>query len=271
MDLTPSEINYKRILLELIPASGDYIGNQAVRKLLIEKIYNDLGETITPETYWKIRESLLEDGKVVVGGGKGGSVALINAPAPSPSIPASSRKYDERSLYEPIRKTIEKDWVSQNGIKKFVCEITANAGKRDRGNWTRPDITLFAVRTYPYLPGTFVELITFEIKKLNTFDVNGVFETAAHSAFAHRSYLMIHVKDFDPKKEVPRSLGRVINEAERMKVGLIIFDEPNDVFTWQTLVKSPFHAPDPDRLTEFINEQLNEKNKESIRDKVRFG
>jgi hypothetical protein len=270
MDLTPAEIKYKRILLELMPPSGDYIGNQAVRKLLIEKINNELGETITPETYWKIRDSLLEDGKVVVGGGKGGSVALINAPAPAPSLPAGSHKYDkETSLYEPIRKTIEKDWASQYRIKDFVCEITANAGKRDRGNWTRPDITLFAVRTYPYLPGRFTELITFEIKKLNTFSINGVFETAAHSAYAHRSYLMIHYKNYDPKKDNPRELERVISEAERMNIGLIVFDEPDDVFTWVTLVKAPLLVPDPDRLTEFINEQLNEKNKESIREKVK--
>src|ERR1017187_2686853 len=83
-------------------------------------------------------------------------------------------------------------YVKDNRIKRFISEITASQGRRSTGGkWTRPDFTLIAVRTYSFTPGKSLEVITFEVKPdLNTA-LEGVFESLAHSVFAHRSYLAV--------------------------------------------------------------------------------
>jgi hypothetical protein len=93
------------------------------------------------------------------------------------------------------------------------------------GKWTRPHITLFAVRIYPYIPGKSIELVSFEIKYLGAYGVEGVFEAASHSAFTHRSYLMVQVpKGFDD----PKVLDRLDGESGSFGVGFYTFEDPED-------------------------------------------
>jgi hypothetical protein len=55
--------------------------------------------------------------------------------------------------------------------------------------WTHP----VALKSFLYIPsGKILELITFEVKPENDYRIEGVFETAAHSRFSHKSYLVIY-------------------------------------------------------------------------------
>ena len=90
------------------------------------------------EFYWKVQGKLIEEGRIVPGRGRGGSVrltaALLRLLRPSPmalphfpetisekvpeqrdlsEIPGGPRrrKPTERSLYEPIKATIQTTWI----------------------------------------------------------------------------------------------------------------------------------------------------------------
>ena len=96
----------------------------------------------------------------------------------------------EASLYVPFQKVIQTGYVSENDLNRWVCEITASQGKRNTGGlWTRPDVTLVAEQTFTYIPDKLFDVITFEIKPNIDTAMAGVYEAAAHSAFADRSYL----------------------------------------------------------------------------------
>lgn len=55
-------------------------------------------------------------------------------------------------------------------------EITAKQGSRQTGGkWTRPDVIAVGYKTFPYLPGRYLEVVTFEIKPFQTTDVSAVY------------------------------------------------------------------------------------------------
>lgn len=266
--LTPEDITkYKEIFLELLPKNGATIGNKTVRPQLREQIKKDWSQSITEDDYWAIRDSLIADGRIKMGRGKGGAVYLVNVTEPQPTPHASTKYKNEADLYGPIHKTIADSWVKNYGIEDFISQVTAQQGSRNTGGkWTRPDISLFAVRIYPFIPGKSVELITFELKPLYAFGVEGVFETASHSAFAHRSYLMLHVpKDYDDEDV----LGRLDKESERFGVGFLTFEEPTDWDTFNIRVEAKLTTPDPSELCSFINVQLTPENRTKIQRMIR--
>lgn len=264
MPLTNEQIeNAKPIFLALLSDDGAVVGNKTLRSQLQTKTKKEQAVDLTDDDYWTIRNALVAEGKIRRGKGNGGSVAKTVVSAAPVKQPDDQQKYkDERSLYQPIHSIIASAWVKEYAIDDFVSQITASQGSRNTGGkWTRPDITLVALRSYPFIPGKTIEVITFEIKPWYYLGVEGVFETASHSAFAHRSYLMIHapqtIEDLEPYERVAR-------ESERFGVGLVTFEDPANWDTYNIRLDAEHSAPDPSAMCEFISQQLTRENQGRI-------
>ena len=153
----------RKALVVYDPRIGQEHCNSTLREQFRRRLGAD-GQDFTDQDYWQLRDSLIDDGHIVQGRGRGGSVhrvivAAEEAPATSPQLPIAS---NERSLYEPFQTAILSGYVKDNRIKRFISEITASQGRRSTGGkWTRPDLTLIAVRTYSFTPGKRPEVITF--------------------------------------------------------------------------------------------------------------
>lgn len=237
MDLQRRD-EYKQALYDLTPLDGKTISNAALREALKEKFKDD---QFTDEDYWDLRNSLITDGKLEKARGQGGSVRRVLTVGPPitgaeiaklsaiPGPDGGQGAVAEATLYEPFQKVIQTGYVLDNDLKPWICEITAFQGRRNTGGlYTRPDVTLIAIQTFVYVPEKLFEVITFEIKPNIETAMEGVYEAAAHSAFAHRSYLA-----FPDSKEYDKSplYDRIQDECERFGLGLILFE---DVANWDT-------------------------------------
>lgn len=241
------------ILLDKIPENGETIGNVTLLSKL--KKWDE-------QKYWKIRAELINNGMIALGKGKGGSVYRLQPTKIDEKLTQDDYK-KEKALYTPFHKVISKNYVLDKGIKNFISQITANQGKKSTGGkWTRPDVVIVSVNAYPYLPSKFLDIITFEIKMENDFNVTGVFETAAHSKYATKSYYCVFLpngwKDKSPEYD------RIKSECERFKIGLIYFEDPKDYATYDILVEPNRRIPDPFDMDEFISLQIEEKYKKKI-------
>jgi len=49
------------------------------------------------------------------------------------------------------------------------------------------------VRTYRYLPGKYMEVVTFEVKPFDAIDVKAVYEALAHLRSSTHAYVILHV------------------------------------------------------------------------------
>lgn len=260
MSLTNDEIiKYGEKLVSLLPDDGTSKGNMTLIEEFKKLLKKEFSFEITPDVYWSVRNYLITKGELVKARGKGGSVRLKN-PVKEKVVTSKAKK--EADLYKPFSEYIEDLWVNDNGIKDYIVQTTASQGKKHTGGkWTRPDITLIAVKTYTFTPGRYLEVITFEIKNESQYDIASVFETASHSVFAHKSYLSISCPNGEPDDE---DFDRIENLCKEFGIGLIIFTDVADQSSYEELIEPKRKNPDPTKIDEFLIDQLNRENQNKV-------
>ena len=219
------------------------------------------------EFYWRVQGKLVEQGTIVPGRGKGGSVRLTAAehepdPADCVDQQQSGDRQAERPLYEPIKSGIESKWIQRFGFDDVSVEETHSRGSRKTGGtFTRPDITVVGVRRYVFLSKR-LEVITFEIKTRQTIGILGILEAVAHREAAHRSYVMFPTSraNFETSAEGER----IMELAQKYGIGIVLTERPEDVGTWEIAIDSLRHEPDPARLDRFLGDLPNETLKKQI-------
>ncbi len=288
---TAKKLEYRKLLLSLVPDSGENIGNVSLREELQQRARASADE-LTDEDYWSLRDALIDEGVLEQGRGRGGSVHRVRMLEAAPisvagaaagekmsavavAVPAEVlaevvELKSEADLYEPFHHAIVDGYTKDNRIKRFISEVTAQQGRRiTGGKWTRPDITLIAVRAYTFTPGKRVEVITFEVKPDIDGALEGVYEALAHSAFAHRSYLAVDIREFKGREdEIPHE--RIVHECTRHGVGYIAFTDVSDYATYDVVCSAKLNEPDPYDVDNFVKTQISQAKQEEIREFLQY-
>jgi hypothetical protein len=258
----------EQTMLERVPSDGTTIGNKSLREALG---WDD-------QRYFSVKNKLVADRLLARGRGKGGAVRkiVINAIPVNhasgstsdlnpPTVNHVAGRIKELDLYDPMKKVIESEWALDNNWTggDFVVEVTGKQGsKQTGGKWSRPDITLLGVRRFSYLPTKYFEVITFEIKPCDDFDVTVVYEALGHRRAATRSYALIHLPTYDTNELTDfdkKALDDICYEAKTQGVGVIVAQDPSDYDTWEELVEATRCEPDPEKLEQFLGFQLGSK------------
>jgi hypothetical protein len=247
-------------MLSCLPADGTGMSNPRLKERLG---WDD-------DRYFAARDRLVDREAVMLGRGRGGVVRRI---VPSPGGPASledttveEQAGKEKNLYRPMRAVIAGEWARDMRLEPLAVEITAFQGRRETGGrFTRPDIVAVEVRTFRYLPGKTLEVITFEVKPSYAIDVTCVYEALAHRGAATRSYVVLHVPN-------PASYQAELDVIERAAVdhgiGLIVAENPASYAEWETRADAVRVQPDPARLEDFIHRQLSDTTKNLIKQQI---
>jgi hypothetical protein len=244
-------------LIAKLTGLGGKAGNVSLRKALGWQ----------EEQYWPIRDRLVDQGRVQRGQGRGGSVSLVQSVEQSPVAtvePAQSSPSEaEDALYDPIAAVLNKAWASDSRFQQHVVQVTARQGRRKTGGtWTRPDIIVAGLRVFPYLPGKYFDLISFEVKPWWGVDVPAVYEALAHRRASTQAYVWLHV----PEAKAPQLedlLEAIHSEAKRHGVGLIVASDPADYETWDIRLDAERVPPDPEYTNELVS-QLNEAARDNV-------
>jgi len=256
-----------KILFDSIPKDGTSISNGVALRRVQKAAKASLNLDVSRETYFEIRNELIAKGQLGKGVGYGGSVHRIEGTTVASKTAKQRKKIAERALYEPLLEYIRQTWVPENEIKNFVLDKTAALGmKKTGGVWTRPDLSLVGIHTFTYIPGKTIELVTFEVKPTDDFRIEGVFETAAHSRATHRSYLMIHTPNGKPDTD---KFQRLASECERFGLGLIIFGNPHNWETFETVQEAERRNPNAADVNAFIKNVMHKPQQESISEMVK--
>jgi hypothetical protein len=177
------------------------------------------------------------------------------------AVPESLRETD---LYPGVHEYVKTSFVEKQRLTDFVSEITAAQGRRDTGGmWNRPDIVLVGLRTFNYLPDRRVEVVTFEVKRRDNVGVEAAYEASAHLAAAHRSFIVaesVRGSDLDE---------RLVSECERLGVGIISFEQPSNLESYEIYVNGRANVPDLDKVDQFIDTQLTPTSRDIIRRRFR--
>ncbi len=249
-------------LLSKVPENGSFVGNISLLRTLG---WNE-------SDYWTTRNRLIERGDLEIGRGMGGSVrrASGTATTPSPIISAKTVISDavevfkkETALYPPISKVMTERWASASLYDDTIVQVTAQAGSKSTGKWSRPDIAIAAVSTYPYIPGRHFDIVTFEVKTPESIDITAVYEALSHRRSATRSYVFLYVPK-EHREELDADLVEVYAEAKKHGIGVITAEKADDYATWEEVVEPIRGEPDPRRLNDFLAKQFTKDQLEKI-------
>lgn len=258
------EEKLKETLLAQVPSDGSSISNVALRTALGWEL----------SQYQTTRDELVREGLIEPWRGQGGTVrrTKVAEPAkPTPLKPAevekeekeavSRRRNLESKLYPPFLGSLRL-WARDQGWTDYVVQQLAHQGRRATGGtWTRSDFVVLGYRKFEYTPGVVRNLETFEVKT-STCGIEAVFETAAHSRVATKSYLAVHKTSEGP---TPEDLDRIESECVRFGLGPILFSDAKNYDDWEYRVEPNRHEPDPFNVEEFIQTQIPSTDQERIR------
>lgn len=233
------ESNYERALrrvYSLVPLGGKQTTEQ--------KIETDMPESERSGTTEYI-DVLRDNGLVTTGRGRSRSVTRMFADYSG-----------EHSLYPHMRAEIETRWANEwphdyDEPDRF-CEVLATHGAKRGGRWTAPDITVIGGKTLPFLPGKFLDVVTFEVKP--SLDITGLYEALSHRTHATHAYLICHHPKSRGEPD-PALVGRISREATRTGVGFILARQPDDYATWDEIVPATRWTPEPEFLHDFVTGQ----------------
>lgn len=261
--LTADEIRtLEEEFMEHVPADGTAIGNVSLRDQIL---------VWEREKYDSIKARLLDDGQIVLGRGKGGSVKrFTEAPEVDvvdhvdPALMEPDGEYpNERSLYEPIRDQLFKRWCVDQPFDRFAVEDTSSGGGRADGTWSRPDMTVAAMTSYTFVPGRIFDVVSFEIKHYSGLNLTALYEALAHRRAATRSYVLAYVPD-DAAERAAESLVQIEEECQRVGIGFIVASNPAEFDSWDVRVAAERVEPDAEKLNNFIRSQLTEGTRDAI-------
>ncbi len=248
------------------------IGN---RSLLAE--LKSLDPSWDDDSFWDIRNGLIDKGLIIKGRGYGGSVKFIEEENGLSNITNDSslglddiilqkeiERFKESHLYPQILEVLKSEWKKDRRYDHCIVEITAEQGrKRTGGKWTRPDLTVLTYTTFPYVPGKVFDVMTFEVKPSDKLDVTCVYEALGHLRFATRAYVFLEVpQDVDPLNH--EEIKTICNEAKRHGVGVYVASDSGNFETWNELVEPARHTPEPEQMNEFLTLQVSGDAKEAI-------
>lgn len=253
----------------MIEALTDQFGGKAGNKALRDK----LGWGADPGRYWSAHGRALDSGLIFKGRGQGGSVLLATSEpeVTAVEVPATDIKVEyarELDLYPDALKVIESGWIREANYDDHLIEITAVKGRAATGGkWSRPDVSVLAMKAFPYLPSRVFEIITFEIKPRWETSVEGVFEALSHQQFANRAYVIFHVLDAETAENFTERqpfAERILSTARLHGVGVIVAQDMADWETWDEIVPAARRQPDPEQANRFIATCFSERNRETI-------
>lgn len=250
----------ERALYKVVPEDGSTISNPALRHAVGWR-----GDEDT-DRYFLARDRLEDAGLIARGRGRGGTVRRVSqdvsvAPeegglADTPEEVAESLRR-ELDLYAPLHRVVAAEWAKDHRANPLSVEITALQGRRATGIWARPDIVTVEVKTFAYVPGKYLEVVTFEVKPSDAISVQAVYEALAHRRAATHSYVLLHVPA-DRQSELQSGVAEVAEVARAHGIGVVTVEDPSDYETWDERETALRVEPDPDALDVFIGKQLSE-------------
>jgi hypothetical protein len=230
----------EKLLLEKIPHDATYV---SIRKTRLALDWDD-------ERMWKPLESLAAKNLIKTGPGYGGTVRRLT-PTPGqvePDVTVPQQQSVETSLYDPLENVLRNRWAQTMKLDDFIVQTTAKQGRRDTGGtWTRPDLIVVAVSMFDFIPGKFVDAITFEVKSHTNFDVTAIYEALSHLRSATRAYVFVEIPD-EHRQRLEELIQNASKEASRHGIGLIIAKKTADFDSWDFIVEETRREPDPASL-----------------------
>lgn len=161
----------------------------------------------------------------------------------------------EVDYYPCIETMLSKHYASRvadNG--RFLVAKTARKDTKIAGRWTRPDFTVVANRTFPYIRQSEFDIITFEAKRPADCEALAVFEALAHNSAATRSYVFFPITEAELESNAQGE--RIREECVRHGIGLFLVKDSFALNEACLVLESQRRPLNPEKCSHFLQQVL---------------
>lgn len=213
----------KSTMKGLLPEDGTPVLNRVMRVMLARKLEKPIDE----EIFFKARDSLLLAGTIGRLRGQGGQMFLVKPEsAVSPAHESKSEEaWSERRLMAPLKDFLEGPFRKGLDLPEnaaFIVQDTSAFGPR-KARWARPDFILLSAMRFRLLPGSQVDLHSFELKTELGGSVLAIHEALAQTRFTHFGHLVWHLPEGSKAEPM---LDDITAHCEEHGIGLIRMRDP---------------------------------------------
>jgi hypothetical protein len=216
----------------------------------------ELERPIDPELYFAGRDLLLNQGRIGRLRGQGGQLFLTPLDAAAePVSPIQASAWAEAALMKPLRGYL--DGPFRQGLdlpsgSLFIAHDTSNFGPH-RGQWARPDYIVITAMKFKLMPGSQVDVHSFELKTEGGCTVQSVHEALAQTRFTHFGHLVWHLPD---GSKAEARLAEIEKHCEEHGVGLIRMREPSKPDKYEILLDPKRKRTLPSAVEGFLESRL---------------
>jgi hypothetical protein len=260
---TPSIRSVSERLRELLPPDGTPVLNRVLRLMLSR----DFGQTIGDDLYERARDGLFASGQIGRLRGQGGQVFLAKSEngrsaEPIPSDNRSKLSESElmphlgRYLNEAFRKELD---LPKHG--KWLVKDTSRIGP-PLARWARPDFILATAMRFRLMPGSQLDVHSFELKaEFGATDL-AVYEALAQTRFTHFGYLVWHLPKDSPSAA---RLPEITAQCSQHGIGLIRMHAPENDDDFETILDPVRKTTPPAAVDGFLERRLDEHEQQLLR------
>lgn len=142
-----------------------------------------------------------------------------------PELTGKSSVKREEDLYAPFLAAIKSYHAAVYPNEK--CHFMDIAIRKKQGQWRNPDVFGARFPVYKMLNVRTPQISTYEIKKWGGWDLTSVYQTATHTEFAHRSFLVLEWSPEVVYEEAPPlfQIPQLESACSRFGVGLMTMEK----------------------------------------------
>ena len=144
---------------------------------------------------------------------------------------------------------------------EWLVKDTSQMGP-PRGRWARPDFILITAMRFRVMPGSQLDLYSFELKAEYGATDLAVYEALAQTRFTHFGYLVWHLPTDSP---AAARLPEITAQCSQHGVGLILIRAADDDDRFETVLDPIRKATLPAAVDGFLEQRLDEGEQQKLR------
>lgn len=230
------------------------------KKIILARVVEILGDQELTRTWLKRNTDDHDEDDVLKAIGYGVEHGILDVGSAGGYVEVGKAGYsvqevDYYSCVETMLKGYYAPRVTPTG--RYLVAKTAKKDSKVAGRWTRPDFTVVANRTFPYIRQTEFDIITFEVKRPADCEALAVFEALAHNSAATRSYVFFPITEAELDSSAQGE--RIREECVRHGIGLFLVHDSFQLKEACLLIESQRRPLNPEKCSHFLQNVLEAK------------
>ena len=246
----------------LLPQDGTPVLNRVLQVMLSR----ELESPVSQDLYFQASDRLSKEQRIGRLRGQGGQVFLLPKSDKSDRKPINGAAPDlrrEAKLMAPLGCYLTETFCKGLDLPpdgESIVQDTSTIGPI-RGRFARPDFIVVTAMRFRFLPGSQIDVHSFELKAEHGATDESVYEALAQTRFTHFGHLVWHLPH-NSRCEV--RLAEIEKQCDQHGVGLIRMRDPHDHGAYDILLDPERKTTPPAIVDGFLESRLTTAHRERL-------